>query len=341
MSKLISVIIPCYNVEKFIDRCMSSLINQTIGLHCLEVIVVNDASTDHTLDKLKEYENSYTEDILIVDLPENIKQGGARNIGLQYSTTDYIGFVDSDDWIEPTMYEHLYEKAIKYDCDLVSCKFKRVYEEGSPMGRTGKDDQLYFIETEQDRKRFIIDGLEGGIWCNLYKKSTILENELMFPERITYEDNLWLPVLLLYVNRVYILEEYLYHYFVNMQSTILSKNSFHHLDRLMIELMKLEEYKKREVLEKYYREFEYLFLKMYFINTLNILFTRFDRFPEGIFELMQEGVTKNFSDYENNPYLECMNNTELYFLSLVSIKLNLEQIEILGDKYRNETLFTN
>lgn len=339
MDKLISVIIPCYNVEKFIDRCMNSLINQTIGLQHLELIVVNDASTDHTLDKLKKYESRYPDNILLIDLPENIKQGGARNIGLQYATADHIGFVDSDDWIEPTMYEQLYEKAMKYDCDLVSCKFRRVFEEGDPMGRTGKGDQLYFIESESDRKRFIIDGLEGGIWCNLYKKSIILDYELIFPERITYEDNFWLPVLLFYVNKVYILEEYLYHYFVNMQSTILSKNSFHHLDRLTIELMKLEEYRNRGVYEKYHREIEYLFLKMYFINTLNILFTRFNRFPEGIFDLMQEGVIKNFPDYINNPHIESMSNAELYFLSLVNIKLTTEQIETLGERYRNETLF--
>ena len=112
MAKKISIIIPCYMVEQYIDRCVNSLLNQSIGLENLELIFINDASPDLTLSKLLDYEQLYPESILIIDSKENMKQGGARNLGLMYASADYIGFVDSDDWVEPTMFEKLYAKAI-------------------------------------------------------------------------------------------------------------------------------------------------------------------------------------------------------------------------------------
>ena len=109
---LISIIVPCYNVEQYIDRCLDSIVKQTIGFNNLQVIVVNDASTDGTLEKLIQWEKQYPQNILIITYDVNIKQGGARNRGLQYADAEYIGFVDADDWIEPEMYEELYNAVV-------------------------------------------------------------------------------------------------------------------------------------------------------------------------------------------------------------------------------------
>jgi glycosyltransferase involved in cell wall biosynthesis len=104
----ISVIIPCYNVEAYIDRCLESVMSQTIGLEHLEVIAVNDASTDRTLEKLYQWERRFPENIMVITYEKNIRQGGARNIGLQYASGEYIGFVDADDWIDSAMYQKLF-----------------------------------------------------------------------------------------------------------------------------------------------------------------------------------------------------------------------------------------
>ena len=97
MQPLISVIIPCYNVSKYLDRCMDSLLKQTIGYNKLELIFINDASTDNTLDMLLGYEEKYPDTVLVINLEENKKQGFARNLALEYATGKYIGYVDSDD----------------------------------------------------------------------------------------------------------------------------------------------------------------------------------------------------------------------------------------------------
>jgi glycosyltransferase involved in cell wall biosynthesis len=82
--------------------------SQTIGLEHLEVIAVNDASTDRTLEKLYQWERRFPENIMVITYEKNIRQGGARNIGLQYASGEYIGFVDADDWIDSAMYQKLF-----------------------------------------------------------------------------------------------------------------------------------------------------------------------------------------------------------------------------------------
>lgn len=122
---MISVIVPCYNVEKYIDRCLDSLVSQTVGQDKLEIILVNDASTDNTLSLLEKWESRYPDNIMVVTYDTNIRQGGARNVGLSYAQGEYIGFVDSDDWIEPRMYELLLKGIEESGCDISRCKYLR------------------------------------------------------------------------------------------------------------------------------------------------------------------------------------------------------------------------
>ncbi|MCR4674481.1 MAG: glycosyltransferase, partial [Lachnospiraceae bacterium] len=103
----ISVIIPCYNVEKWIDRCLESVICQTIGLDKMEILCIDDCSSDSTLLKLKAWEERYPEHFIIIESSENGRQGTARNIGLSYATGEWISFIDSDDWVEKDYLEQM------------------------------------------------------------------------------------------------------------------------------------------------------------------------------------------------------------------------------------------
>ena len=107
MSK-VSIIIPCYNVSEYIDRCLESITVQTIGVDNLEIICVDDASTDDTWDKLQQWEQRFPEQIILIHCKTNGRQGTARNIGLEYASSPWISFIDSDDWIEPDYFEKLY-----------------------------------------------------------------------------------------------------------------------------------------------------------------------------------------------------------------------------------------
>ena len=99
--KKVSVIIPCFNATKYLPKCFMSLVQQTIGIDQIELIFVDDASTDEdaTWNMLQEFERAYPESIMILKLEENMRQGGARNVALQYATGEYIAFVDADDFV--------------------------------------------------------------------------------------------------------------------------------------------------------------------------------------------------------------------------------------------------
>ena len=119
--KKVSVIIPAYNCEKTLIQCLGNIVNQT--LKDIEVILVNDASTDSTWDIILECEKQFPEIIMAINLEINRGAGGARNVGLMYATGKYIGFVDSDDIIATDMYEKLYDEAVMGNYDIVDCGY--------------------------------------------------------------------------------------------------------------------------------------------------------------------------------------------------------------------------
>lgn len=298
----LSIIIPCYNSEKYIHKCIDSLINQTIGINNLELIFVNDASTDSTLEILKNYEVQYPNNILVVDCIENGRQGTARNIGMQYATSDYIAFVDSDDYVDPDMYKILYEKIISYNCDCVSCGcvIEDIYGSTITTKLPCVYDTLINTTNLEDKRNYFLKNLITGVWSCIYKKSIITQNNILFPEKLTYEDNYWNSIIYLYVNTHYCCSKCLYHYVLHQNSTTTSTNSSHHLDRLTIELLKLNKYKELGVFDLLHDEIEMDFLGMFYLNTLNILFTRFSDIPFDTIKFIQNKVLELFPNFEDN-----------------------------------------
>lgn len=188
MAAKVSVIVPVYNVEKYLKKCLDSLVNQT--LKDIEIICVNDGSTDNSLQILQEYANTHS-NIVIVD-QENQGVSLARNNGIKKAKGGYISFVDPDDWVETDMYETLYKKAIKTNADIVECDYRMVFENSTKVkNRTlfgslhtwkkfpiacGKIFDWKYIKND------IFDGLRCMVWNRLYKRSLILDNNLTFPD---------------------------------------------------------------------------------------------------------------------------------------------------------------
>lgn len=312
MNFKISVIIPCYNVEKYVDKCINSLINQTIGLQNLQLIFVNDASTDSTLKILKNYENKYPDNILIIDCLENGRQGRARNIGLQYAESEYISFIDADDYIDLNMYEILYNNIIKFKCDCVSIGtiIENVNGDVIEKNRPSILDNLVDLSTIENKKAYFLEKLNTDITSNLYKKSIITENNVLFPEKLAYEDNYWASIIYLYINSCYCSSKCSYHYVLHENSTITTKDSSHHLDRLTIELLKINKYKELGLFSTFHDEIEIQFLKVFYLNTIHILSTRFSHIPIDTLKFMQSKVLELFPNFENNSYF--INNQVLF-----------------------------
>lgn len=307
--KKVSVIIPCYCIQdEWLYRLFFSLEKQTLGIESLEVVFVVDASPDDTFKRLGYYERRYPTSVILVNCNEKVGPGGARTLGIQYASGEYVAFVDQDDWIEPYMYQHLYEKAVQYDCDVVESYNTRdiVYEYhvGEPK-RTGKEDKFFVLDSVEDRKAYFKweKPEVRKYWTKLYRREFLLENKLSFPYDLKYDDNYFKGLVFYYAKRIYVLEEYLYHWMVNADSVSMKKDITTHFDRMKIELLKLEEYKKRGLFETYHDEMEYIFVEQFFVNTFHTLCLRNGSISIEILDYMRDEVKRQFPNYKKNPYI--------------------------------------
>ncbi len=257
----ISVIIPCYNVSLYIDRCMSSIAGQTIGMDCLEIICIDDASTDDTWEHLQRWEQLYPDHVVLIRQEVNRRQGAARNMGVSVSSSDWISFVDADDWLELDFFEKLYEPVTQYACDVVACEWVRddseVLSYMDKSRRIRGKEQYIAVDTEEVRKSLLRSGILGdGIHAKLIRRRMLVDCEIFFPEDLTYEDMYWNPLLYVYAAGVYTIKEYLYHYFVNPHATVMSRNEMYHMDWITVQMIKWADYHRRGLFKAYREEME-------------------------------------------------------------------------------------
>lgn len=209
---IISVIVPCYNVENYVDRCLKSIINQTYGREQLQIILVNDASIDRTLNYLERWEKLYPEQIVLVNCKENHMPGAARNIGMQYVVGEYVTFVDADDVIDVTMIEKMHQRLCQYGCDIVACRHKE-FKEGDVLAVDVIHEDIYIkFDTIKKRKEFILNSFKTAVWGRMYKTEFLRENALAFPENIYYEDCYFSGLVMLLVGSYCTIGETLYYY---------------------------------------------------------------------------------------------------------------------------------
>lgn len=319
----ISIIIPCHNVENYIDRCFESLKAQTIGLDKLQLIFVDDASTDGTRDKLSQIEAQAPSSVCVILLPQNMRQGGARNVGLEYATGTYIGFVDSDDWVEPDMYECLLNAITETGSDFAFCRHVRdTGKENLYLSASEKDAtspaRILTIQTLRERSDFIAANPVGcNVWDKLFRKDFLLDNEIFFPPHLAYEDIFFSSLVYLYANKACMLEQKLYHYFVNENSTVLSKNNDYHKNIITINELKWESYQQRGIPEALRSAIEFDFIVTFYFTGIKILCLRFDSFQYDDFMQLKKGILERIPDFRSNPYLKT--NTPDFYKPLLTL----------------------
>lgn len=301
--KKISIIIPCYNAEPYIDRCLESITGQTIGIENMEIILVDDASIDNTFERLCKWERQYPESILLIHCDVNGRQGTARNIGIGHASSEYIGFADIDDIAEPSMFEKLYEKALRYDCDMVVCRTKKHTEEklkSIAMGRTDKDDRLIIINDESSRRQLLNEDINLAVWNKIYRRDIIINNNIAFPEGFIYEDVYFSEIIKHYVSKVYILEEYLYHHISRANSASNTTERWQSkLDWFFVELLKMEELKRRGIFDRFKEHYEEDFIINY-ISMINNLIRIYGYIRPDTLQDLNTQVRRNFPDYMEN-----------------------------------------
>lgn len=327
--KRISIIIPCYNMEKLLDRCFDSLCNQTLGMEHMELIFVNDASTDGTLEKLMAYEQQYPEDIIIINFEENRRQGAARNAALSYASAPYIGYVDPDDLVERTMFEKMLEVMERYDCDFVQCRwdyFSNDVNERNMQRRMGKDGYMNLSDPVVKREFIGTKLALGMVWDKIYKKTFLIGNDIFCPEQIRYEDIFFSYLVFIYAKSCYCMEDVLYHYYVNPKGTVQQKKQEYQFDKMTVTFGFLQTCIERGLMEENKENIEWLFLEKYYVY---MLLEVFEEFPERAYDTyleMKETIQEWVPDYKTNPYRQWKSNAfDHVMLKLLDYDLTREQ----------------
>ena len=212
----VSIIVPVYNVEKFLEKCLDSLINQT--LKDIEIICVNDGSTDNSLNILKSF--SEKDSRIIIINKQNEGPSVARNTGMKIAKGEYIGFVDSDDWVDLDFYEKLYNSAINNGADISTASIIRWRKYNTKYKIKYSEEKTY--TTLQDKMDCCNIPKICYVWNKLYK-STILKDE-KFKSGVYFEDVIWLPYVIKKSNIIVTTPNTNYYYRVN-KSSIVKKTS--------------------------------------------------------------------------------------------------------------------
>lgn len=207
----VSVIIPVYNGEKTIQRCLDSVINQTLS--DIEIIVVNDGSTDGTLDIL----NGFDDERIKVITQENSGQGCARNTGMDTARGEYIGFVDADDTIEAEMYEKMYSLAKEHDAEIVQCNLLDIWQDGrQKIQLQGFKGTVEIESCAEYMGKYMIGYIHSYEVCNkIFKRDFLLKNSLKMPDTRKYfsEDILFNMEAIKYLKRICFIKEPYYNYY--------------------------------------------------------------------------------------------------------------------------------
>ncbi len=314
----LSIIVPVYNMvegEK-LEFCLNSLTNQMLSDY--EIIAVNDASTDDSLVVLNWYKNHYPDKFKVIDLPENRKQGGAKNAGLEIAAGEFIGFVDSDDWIASDMYKKLIEKAEETGADLVGCDYCITYAHNYEVGQVihnSRENQVGILD-EEKYKSLILD--PGSLVIKIYRRELFEKvPAIRFPEKIFYEDNAIAAGLFLRASHYEYIKEPLYYYYQHNASTvhvITQERCNHRLESMRI---MLEMAKEDGSLEKYHDEIEFRFTNLFYQNTLFSYMQGVKWVKFSYIRKMGKEMKTTFPDFQKNPYyVERINEEERKFMAL-------------------------
>ena len=212
----VSVIVPIYNVENYLVRCLESLVNQT--LEDIQIILVNDGSPDNSQQIIDAYASRYPEKILALT-KENGGLSDARNYGIPYAEGEYIGFVDSDDYLDITMYEKMYTKGKMEDADMVVCGYYGVDEQKNSYRALQVTNKAEFGVSLWDNPTLLYSNAPYA-WNKLFKRELFERTQIRFPKGKIYEDIATTYPLMQYANRIVKVNEPLYYYILKREGAI-------------------------------------------------------------------------------------------------------------------------
>lgn len=300
----VSIIVPIYNVEQYLERCLESLVNQT--LKEIQIILVNDGTKDNSGEIAKNYQQKYPEKIIYLK-KENGGLSDARNYGIPYATGEYIAFLDSDDYVELNMYEDMYNLAKKEQSDMVECDFIWEYPNKS------KQD----IGAIYEGKKEMIEKVRVVAWNKLIKRTLLEDAQISFPKGYRYEDVEFTYKMILYLQKVSFLKKSCIHYMQRQDSI---SNSQNERTKEIFDILQhvITFYKEKGVYDQYKTELEYIYTRYLLCSSL-LRMTKIQdkKIKKELLCKTWENLNTNFPNWKKNEILKKRKNGKnLYILTV-------------------------
>lgn len=276
--KYISFVVPCYNSEEYMEKCIKSLL---IGKDDVEIIIIDDGSKDNTGKIADKYQKKYPNIVKAIH-QENGGHGEGINVGLKHATGKYFKVVDSDDWLDEDAYKKLLKEIKHIDTDLVVCNYVYTYTDGR------SDQVISFANVYDEGKVLTWDDIHKfkvtqypSLHSMMYKKSVLDKSNIDLPKHVFYEDNLFIYLPLVNTKTIYYLDLDLYRYYIgradqSVQESQMIKRSSHQVlvsERVCTayDLTKIENKKLRKLMTR----------ECIFLMTIGVVFSRLAFNKEG------------------------------------------------------------
>lgn len=316
-NKKVSIIIPVYNVEDYIERCLNSLVLQT--LEDIEIIVINDGSTDSSQDIIEKFAKKYPDKIKAFEI-ENGGAAQARNIGLDKATGEYVGFVDSDDYVAKDMFEQLYNKAIEDNADIVNCAYYRENENRCIEKETEINDN--FGKSVLEEPDIMVDSVPY-IWNKIFKRDLIEKNNIRFQKLRIYEDLVFTYELFMNANKISKVFEPLYFYTVTRETSLTHNFSEKRFDIFEAFNTLIDYAKKKNCFDTLRQEILFTLLKHVYVVLEQDVSRKTAKLKKKYIDEVFEFLDKNFDDWYDNIYFEKFKKNKKKYTSKIYWKLRI------------------
>lgn len=285
----VSIIVPVYNVYEYLEKCLDSLVKQT--LKDIEIIVVNDGSPDNSQEIIDKYAKKYR------NIKSFIKENGglsdARNYGIKHASGEYIAFLDSDDYVKVDMYEKMYKKAKEKDFDMVVCDIDYLYPDNTLRVSSGVDE-----DTTDIKKTYL--NIHPAAWNKIFKKD-LFKNDVYFKKNVWFEDVEFIYRMLPYIKSIGVVKEDFNQYVQRPGSISNTVNMklYHYIDNMN---GVIDFYKERKLYGEYKKELEYAYVRYIYATFIRSV-KKFDykEYLKAV-DMAITNVKKQFPKYRRNKY---------------------------------------
>lgn len=298
----VSVILPVYGVADYIEKCTQSLLAQT--LQEMEFIFVDDHGPDNSIELVENMIEGHPRKGQFVFLkPEhNLGAGMARNFAISQAKGEYIAFVDSDDWIEPSMFEELYNEAVRFGgTDLCYCQASKDYLDGKPS-EILKNPYVEAGEFTHEKRSYFLQNYVSLFWTFIYKRDFIEKYTIRYPEDRSADDSYFVTCNLLLAESLAHVDKPFYHYLIRPGSVCTTKDSTKYQKRLSTFRKLMSFAKEKSVYEEYKEEVDFIYIKKGYVSSVfNYVLNSLEPKSEVCEDIHQE-LLKQVPDYKKNSF---------------------------------------